>query len=211
MDSENQPLLADVEVHNDHPNAGHSPSQQLCSRCSSHLDSKSDSADHKMILRHILFAVAILLSVTIFSLLVAQMAVNSPDVTVSILAVLLHMGRRRNFHRKLGRTVTQIRVLCALAISWILLLVGMIAMNSSPSICGRWWNADSCALYSSAHGLAWVLVVVLFAAAYATYRRAVAMHGTVMMPIPVTPVVSAWRLSSIADSPATVTEGSIKI
>lgn len=118
----------------------------------------------------------------------------------------LYMSHARNCHRKLGRTVTQIRVLCGLVISWVcmhhsaylmfayhptslpVLLVGI--MVSMDSICGRGWNADSCALYSSAHEF---LVVCEFSAvfhnqrcltefssfrsAFATYRRAATMHG----------------------------------
>ncbi|KAJ7640900.1 hypothetical protein DFH06DRAFT_625084 [Mycena polygramma] len=195
MDSENQPLLADIDTHDDHSNAGRSQSQEhLCTRCSSELSSNPKLGCWTN-LRLILFSVAILFSVTIFALLVAQMAVASAsvigifvviwtDVTITTLAVLLFMGRRRNAHRKLGRTVTQIRVLCALAVSWLFLMVGMIAQNPHRSVCGGiiiWYDIDSCGLFTSAHVLSWFLIITLFSAAFATYRKAVTTHGTAMV------------------------------
>ncbi|KAJ7912849.1 hypothetical protein B0H13DRAFT_2659873 [Mycena leptocephala] len=111
----------------------------------------------------------------------------------------LCMGRRRHSHRKLGRAVTQIRVLCALAFSWILLMFGMITQNVSDSVCGRWYG-DTCGLFTSAHVLSWILILTLLLAAYATYRRAVTIHGVVMVPLPAPPpMVPAWHLSGVTD------------
>ncbi|KAJ7927530.1 hypothetical protein B0H13DRAFT_1970776 [Mycena leptocephala] len=74
-------------------------------------------------------ALAILLAVTVVGLLMAEMAVMGiptaltvfvniwAPITITILIVLLYMGRRHHSRCKLGRTVTQIRVLCALAFS----------------------------------------------------------------------------------------------
>ncbi|KAJ7666268.1 hypothetical protein DFH06DRAFT_1386413 [Mycena polygramma] len=215
MDCETQALLADIATRdNESMNAGAFQSQEhLCTRCSCELNSKTSpkSSSCQTNSRLILFCVAILFSVIIFALLVAQMAVASvsvigifvviwTDVTITTLAVLLHMGRRRNAHRKLGRTVTQIRLLSALGVSWLLLMVGMIVQNPHRSVCGgRWYDIDSCGLFTSAHVFSWLLIVTLFSAAFATYRKAVATHGTDMVPLPSPPLIPAWRLSTVAD------------
>jgi len=233
MDSENAPLLLNdeaAEVHIPHANqsnAGRSQVPHLCSRCSNELDTHS----YKITLRHILLFVAIVFCVTIFSLLVGHMAVGKrptvvsvfvaiwTHVTLAVLVLLLCFGRRRHAHRKLGRTVTQIRVLCALAVSWLFLMGGMIALNTDPdSMCGwwnrgGWWNdrGDCRKLFSAAHAFCWILIVTLFSAAYATYRRAVTMHGTAMVLPPPPPMVPAWQLSGVADTEGAISEGALKI
>ncbi|KAJ7927517.1 hypothetical protein B0H13DRAFT_1970710 [Mycena leptocephala] len=215
MDPEHERLLHNAEANlPSAKHAGRSEPQHLCSRCSSELGLDSSFG---ITFRLVLMSVAILLSVTIFSLLVAHMTIGYTlvlsvfvtiwtGVTIAILIVLLCMGRRRHSHRKLGRTVTQIRVLCALAFSWILLMFGMITQNVSDSVCGR-WQGDDCGLFTSAHVLSWILILTLLLAAYATYRRAVTIHGVVMVPLPAPPpMVPAWHLSGVADG-----EGSVKI
>ncbi|KAJ7185535.1 hypothetical protein C8R46DRAFT_381609 [Mycena filopes] len=221
MDSDTQPLLADHDdveanlVHEHDSKAG--PSHQhehLCTRCSAELN--SNRTPSKWTPRHILLLVAIFLSCLIFSLFVAQMAVNEragvhrvfvviwTDVTATLLILLLYFGGRRHSHRKLNRTAVQIRVLCVLGLSWLALMAGIISDNVDRRACG--WS-DSCGLFTAAHVFSWLLIVVLFSAAYATYRRAVTIHGSALVPIPrAPPMAPAWRLSSIADS-----EGSIKI
>ncbi|KAJ7157510.1 hypothetical protein C8R43DRAFT_996695 [Mycena crocata] len=112
------------------------------------------------------------------------------------------MGRRRNTSRKLGRTVVQIRLICALGFSWIIFIIAMLGLNKMA--CG--WSGATCILFTMDHVLAWFLSTALFSAAWATYRRAVTIHGTNMVPIPTPrPFTAAWRLSDIAD------EGAIKI
>ncbi|KAJ6588822.1 hypothetical protein B0H19DRAFT_1101300 [Mycena capillaripes] len=209
MDSENQPLLADVEAPAD---AGRSEpqAQHICSRCSSEMGIQRESGDFSITWRHILIFVAIMFSGIIFTLFVLQMKIHEPNVltvlvtvwtgvTNTILVVLLYMGGRHK--SKLGRTVTQIQALCALGFSWILLMLGMITQNGNPEICG--WNFRACDLYTTAHVFSWFLIVILFGAAYATYRRAVKIHGSTPIPVPPVP---AWRLSTVADG-----EGAIKI
>jgi hypothetical protein len=51
---------------------------------------------------------------------------------------------------------------------------------------------------------------LVFSAAYATYRRAVAVHGTELVRPPPPPMVPAWRLSGVADN-ETISEGVLKI
>ncbi|KAJ7169136.1 hypothetical protein C8R43DRAFT_119063 [Mycena crocata] len=115
----------------------------------------------------------------------------------------MYFGRRHQSHHKLSRTVVQTYVLCALGFPWIFFVLGVVSLNSSGDICG--WNRRSCGLFTAAHFLSWVLVVVLFSAAYATYRRAVAFHGSTI--VPVASSVAAWRISGVAEGPG----GYIKI
>ncbi|KAF7344562.1 hypothetical protein MSAN_01938200 [Mycena sanguinolenta] len=219
MDSENAPLLLNDEnqVNANQSNAGRSH-QHLCSRCSNELDS------YKTTLRHVLLYAALLWCILVFSLLVGHMAVGErpnvitvfvaiwTHVTLVVLIVLLCVGRARYAHHKLGRTVTQIRVLCALGVSWLLLMAGIITLNVNPnSMCG-WYNRGDCRkLFYAAHAFSWILVVTLFSAAYATYRRAVAIHGTTMTIPPPPPMVPAWRLSNVAETEGPMTEGTVKI
>ncbi|KAJ7117489.1 hypothetical protein C8R44DRAFT_854368 [Mycena epipterygia] len=120
------------------------------------------------------------------------------DVTVIVLAVLLYMGRHREPRPKLGHAIVQIRVLCALACSWIIFLVAMISQNGIA--CGWGFSHATCGLFTTVHVLSWFLLFVLFAAAYATYHRAVTIHGTVMVPLPAPPpMIPAWYLASVAD------------
>ncbi|KAJ7117476.1 hypothetical protein C8R44DRAFT_790804 [Mycena epipterygia] len=121
--------------------------------------------------------------------------------TVTLLAILLFMGRRQESSPMLGRTIVQIRALCALACSWIIFMVAMATQNGMA--CERWsWAADAtCGLFTTVHVLSWFLIFVLFAAAYATYSRAVTIHGVQVMVL-----VPAWQLANIADG-----QGAIKI
>ncbi|KAJ6456062.1 hypothetical protein C8R45DRAFT_1034802 [Mycena sanguinolenta] len=157
---------------------------------------------------------------TIFSLVVAQMAearraslgavlaVLGTSSTSVLLGLLLYAGRRPG--AKLGSTAIQIHVLCALAFAWILLLVAMVAQNVDECawhVYGMRWGyrsttTASCALITSADVITWFLVITLFAAAYATYRRAVMLHGTSTTTVP----VATWRLANAGD-----VEGAIKI
>ncbi|KAJ7032432.1 hypothetical protein C8F04DRAFT_1396672 [Mycena alexandri] len=213
MDSDTQPLLADHDVEanipHEHSKTGDSQHQHICSRCASELSSKTR---FKLTLRHILLAVGIVLACSIFSFLVVQMSVADiadvhtvfvaiwTDVTVTALAFLLYLGG----HRKFGRTAFQVRALCALGFSWIALMAGMISQNVNGRVC-HW--ASTCGWFSTAHVLSWLLIVVLFSAAYATYHRAVTVHGTALVPIlDPQPMVAAWRLASVTDN-----EGSVKI
>ncbi|KAF7360401.1 hypothetical protein MVEN_00770000 [Mycena venus] len=190
MDSDSHaPLLADVES----SVAGLSQAH-LCSRCTGELDSPEHRSTFETTPRHVFMSVAILFCIIIFGLLVGHFVVGHrpnvltvfiviwTDVTLVILAVLLNKGRRCHVQTKLGRTVTQIRALCALAVSWSFLVIGMLSEENSSDIC-RWrYNADCRALFTAAHVFVWLLIATLFAAAYATYRRAVAIHGSTMVP-----------------------------
>ncbi|KAF7356241.1 hypothetical protein MVEN_00955600 [Mycena venus] len=212
MGSDTQPLLADTEANLHHPSSAASPqTEHLCTRCSAQLGSK-DYNQSTITWRLVLMLVAIFLCASVFSLLVAQMADQGQasvsgvfatiwtDVTVTVLAILLYMGRRPG--RWLGRTPVQVHVLCALGFSWILLIVGMIPENHYQCI----WSGTSCGLFTTAHVLTWFLAIALFGAAYATYRRAVKIHGATMVPDPSPPMVAAWRLANVGDN-----EGAIKI
>ncbi|KAF8190311.1 hypothetical protein K438DRAFT_1971187 [Mycena galopus ATCC 62051] len=141
-------------------------------------------------------------------------------VTLAVLIVLLCMGRRRYSQHKLGRTVIQIRVLCALGVSWLLLMAGIITLNTNTdAMCGtrrsyyyRNYTRDDCRrLFYAAHAFSWVLTVTLFSAAYATYHRAVALHGTALVVPPLPPMVPAWRLSTVGDNEGPLSEGTLKI
>ncbi|KAF7370261.1 hypothetical protein MSAN_00657200 [Mycena sanguinolenta] len=220
MDSETQPLLTDIEVndnvgHTEHSHSAPGPQvEHLCARCSEQLAPRNGK-EVKIAWRLILILVAIFFSVTMFSLIVAQMAeAERASVvgvivtlwttgTIVMLGILLYAGRRPG--HKLGRTVVQVYVLCALALTWILLIIGMITQNIQECSWSGWGvSAPTCSLFTSAHVFTWFLVITLFAAAYATYRRALAMHGkrTTMVPVP----VPTWRLASVGD-----VEGAIKI
>ncbi|KAJ7079034.1 hypothetical protein C8R43DRAFT_1053208 [Mycena crocata] len=221
MDSDTQPLLADVDYHIKHQDsrARHeSQPQRFCARCSSELEANRELKTSFGI-RHGSIFLAIVLCVIMFILAVSEMSTTwwfrSPsilhifvaiwtDVTITVLAVLLYMGRRRNVSHKLGRTIVQIRVLCALGFSWIVFIFAMIALNHEAC---RWRSSGAtCALFTIDHVLAWLLSITLFSTAWATYRRAINIHGTHMVPIPTPrPLVAAWRLSDISD------EGAIKI
>ncbi|KAJ7314370.1 hypothetical protein DFH08DRAFT_895285 [Mycena albidolilacea] len=209
-----KPLLSDVEANLGPAPEGHSYSQteHLCARCSDHLDSSRDYTSEllKFTWRLILILTAIFLASTVFSLLVAQMTEGGPSVisifvviwtqvTIAVLGLLLYFGRRPQ--HKLGRIGVQVHILCVLALSWIPLIVGLLATNSR--VC--WWGGATCGLFTSAHVFVWFLVIVLFGAAYATYRRAVKMHGSALVPLPSPPMVPAWRIASLGG------EGGIKI
>ncbi|KAF7344558.1 hypothetical protein MSAN_01937700 [Mycena sanguinolenta] len=146
-------------------------SEHLCNRCSNELHFC------KPTLRHILILAALTWYILLFGLLIGHMVTDVitvfvtiwARVTLAVLIVLLFVGRRCYSH-KLGRTVNQIRALCALGASWLLLMAGIIVLNVNT-------NADFMVFYA-AHAFAWILTVTLFSAAYATYRRAIAVHGT---------------------------------
>ncbi|KAF8216993.1 hypothetical protein K438DRAFT_1953871 [Mycena galopus ATCC 62051] len=213
MDSESQPLLADTEANLGNPGdsaAGSFPQpEHVCARCSAEMRS-CDSKEAKINWRLFLILMAIFLSCSVFSLVVTQMAEAAnanfvgisvaiwTDVTIAVLTLLLYFGRRPG--HKLGLTYVQVRVLCALGLSWIFLIVGMVGTNHS--LCR--WASVSCGLFTSGHVLTWFLVITLFAAAYATYRQALTIHGTgtTIVPVP----VAAWRLANVGDG-----EGAVKI
>ncbi|KAF7344574.1 hypothetical protein MSAN_01939500 [Mycena sanguinolenta] len=217
MDPENTPVPADLGS-----DAGPSGSQtHLCSRCMREVESAVHvhRKPFEITVRVILMSVACLLCILIFALVVGHLAVGEKpnaitvfltiwtDVTLAIVCILLYMGHRHPEH-KLGRTVTQIRVLCALGVSWIFLLLAMMGLQfTRDAICHGYWNDAGCrGLFIAAHVFSWLLMFTLFAAAYATYRKAVTIHGATMVPLPETVMVPAWRLSGVAE-----TEGSIKI
>ncbi|KAJ7359208.1 hypothetical protein DFH08DRAFT_845407 [Mycena albidolilacea] len=233
LDDENE--TNHIQAHANQPSAGRSQAQHLCSRCENELDSQS----FKTTPRHLLIFAAILFCIIIFSLFVGHMAVEPTAMyfrngrafyvpaekranvitvfaaiwtqgTLGVLLLLLCMGRRRHSHHKLSRTVTQIRVLCALAVSWLFLMAGIVTLHTSTgSRCG--WNGDCQRLFFAAHAFSWILIVTLFSAAYATYRRAVTVHGTELVRPPPPPMVPAWRLSGVADNERPISEGVLKI
>ncbi|KAJ7909610.1 hypothetical protein B0H13DRAFT_2330199 [Mycena leptocephala] len=126
MDDEHEAFLGDAEANltsAKHSDAGCPHPQHLWTRCSSKLDS---SSDYKITYGDILMSVAVLLCVTTCGLLATHMAIVNPiflivflmiwtAVTTTILIVLLCIG----CPSKLDSTVTQVRVLCGLACSWI--------------------------------------------------------------------------------------------
>ncbi|KAJ7625630.1 hypothetical protein FB45DRAFT_921887 [Roridomyces roridus] len=110
---------------------------------------------------------------------------------------LLYMGRRRYL---LGRTSIQIYILCALAGSWLIFMIAMLAKNHNA--CTGWGPTGvSCGMFTTTHVLSWFLIATLCAAVYATYLRAVALHGTNLVAVEAPPpLVEAWRLSNIDDA-----------
>ncbi|KAJ6581997.1 hypothetical protein B0H19DRAFT_521977 [Mycena capillaripes] len=124
-----------------------------------------------------------------------------------LLLFRLYMGHHRNSGRKFGRTTVQVLVLCGLAVFWLFLSGVMVPVNSQYCELRGWRRrGDSCRLFTAAHVFTWLLIVSLFSAAYATYRRAVNIHGRTLVPLPAPPMVAAWRISNVADR-----EGAIKI
>ncbi|KAJ7699030.1 hypothetical protein B0H17DRAFT_1049956 [Mycena rosella] len=132
MGSDSQPLLVDAPPSTDVDNG---QLQHYCACCSSQLESHQDNKESQpWTMRHSLIIVAIILSSVIFIFSVVEMStarifrgpsilqifvVIWTDMTITYLALLLYMGRRRQAgRRKLGRTVAQVRVMCALASSW---------------------------------------------------------------------------------------------
>jgi len=220
MAADSQPLLTEGQV----PDVD--GTQHFCARCSSELELQHGYTDSKKKsnLRAKLIFVAIVLSFMIFAFAVAEMATagyfDSPTilqlfvalwtgVTITILSFLLYMGCRRpspdQSRHPLGRTPIQIYILCALAVTWIIFMIAMMTQN--PVVCARWYGPVPCGMFTTAHVLSWFLIIALFWAAYATYRRAVAIHGTSSVVIQTPPpLVEAWRLSDVADG-----EGAIKI
>ncbi|KAK7039513.1 hypothetical protein R3P38DRAFT_3181263 [Favolaschia claudopus] len=226
MDSENATLLLNTDdppqPHADfieQSSAGRSEDQQehLCHRCAA-----NDSG--KLTLRLFLTCVAMFWCMIIFALDIGHMSIGRPtfvsvfvaiwaDVTLSLLIILLYFGRRRYADHPLNRTVTQIKVLGALAISWLLLMAPIINTNVQTEDGERLWsyNHDCTRLFTAAHAFAWVLIVTLLLAAYATYRRAVKLHGTDEVAPPPPAKVSAWRLSGVADTQGLMGEGTPRI
>ncbi|KAJ6582004.1 hypothetical protein B0H19DRAFT_1061481 [Mycena capillaripes] len=206
MDSDtSQPLLADTEA-NLHPEQ----TKQAAINLSIFALDAAPSWTTRM---------AILFSIIVFSLLAGHMGEEGgatavgilatviwTPVTVATLIFLLYMGHRRNSGRKFGRTTIQVLVLCGLAVFWLFLSGVMIPVNSHYCVLRAWVREESCHLFTAAHVFAWLLIVSLFSAAYATYRRAVNIHGNTLVPLPAPPMVAAWRISNVADS-----EGVIKI
>ncbi|KAJ7157517.1 hypothetical protein C8R43DRAFT_948908 [Mycena crocata] len=155
--------LLPSDVNRDLSGAGHeseSPLQHFCARCSSYKASETYGVRH----------VAIILSVVVFIFSVSEMSTawgfGPPsilqlfvaiwaDVTITVLVLLLHMGRRRNTSRKLGRTVVQIRLLCALGFSWIIFIIAMVGLNKMA--CG--WSGATCILFTMDHVLVWFLSI----------------------------------------------------
>ncbi|KAK7039517.1 hypothetical protein R3P38DRAFT_480908 [Favolaschia claudopus] len=218
LNDENQIDVKQVDVPQvDDSNAGRSQAH-ICSRCASEMDSSPLTA------RHILIVLAVFWCILIFSLIVGHMAVGEranvvsvfvaiwTHVTLAVLILLLCLGRRRYSHLRLSRTVSQIRVLCGLATSWLLLMCGIITLTANPdSMCGYWNRGDCRRLFYAAHAFSWILIVTLFSAAFATYRRAVKLYGKTKVMPPPPPMIPAWRLSGVADSEGPMSEGSLKI
>ncbi|KAJ7464515.1 hypothetical protein FB451DRAFT_1263722 [Mycena latifolia] len=214
MSLDAQPLLAIVEEGHAHGDAGGAEAQHFCARCSSELGAHEDYKASKIwTLRHILIVVAFVLSSLLFffAVLVLGLGVLSQIfvviwtiMTITALALLLYMGRRKSDGKLacLGCTSVQIRVLCTLGVSWILFIFAMVYWNKRACYVGP----EACGLFTTINVLMWFLMIALFCAAYATYRRAIAIHGTTMVPVPTSTMVQAWCISDIADS-----EGAIKI
>ncbi|KAJ7210474.1 hypothetical protein GGX14DRAFT_450837, partial [Mycena pura] len=175
MDSESQPLLADMEDNHapvvpSRSDAARSEPQHICARCSSELDLRRGyEPGVDVYLRIALIFAAIVLCIAIFIFAVLLVAARRfhasqvvaaiwADVTIAVLAILVYAGRHRKSHHaghKLGRTTTQIHVLCGLAVSWTVLTVGLIVQNSRACAHDR----TGCGLFTTAHVLAWFLII----------------------------------------------------
>ncbi|CAK5276935.1 unnamed protein product [Mycena citricolor] len=133
--------------------------------------------------------------------------------SVFLLVLLLFRPRRPTLFTP---TITQIQILTSLAIVWIVLLMlthaGKIATcrGNAGVLEGVFELAveeldlelgqrmSTCALYRAEHWVMFVVPTSLLLGAFATYRRAVRVHGKGLVPLPVkTPMVEAWRVSSI--------------
>ncbi|KAJ7844980.1 hypothetical protein B0H13DRAFT_2095918, partial [Mycena leptocephala] len=63
-----------------------------------------------------------------------------------------------------------------------------VTVWTNVTITSRWGrNTNVCGLFTSANILVWLLIVVLFRAAYATYRCAIKIHGATMVLHPTPP------------------------
>ncbi|KAJ7073435.1 hypothetical protein B0H15DRAFT_869053 [Mycena belliarum] len=147
--------------------AGPPEPQHFCARCSSELE-LNQKVPKKWTSRLVLIVVSMILSVLMFAFAVAQMAVVHglygastilelfvalwTSVTLIILGTLLYKGGR-NSKDKLGRTTFQIKVLCALGVSWIGFLSGLTALNHEAC---NW--IQTCGLHTTVNVLTWLLV-----------------------------------------------------
>ncbi|KAJ7613425.1 hypothetical protein FB45DRAFT_938329 [Roridomyces roridus] len=200
----------------------------FCVRCSSELetphglDVEGVGARRKpWNSRIICISGALLFTILLFSFSVVHMAAArrflSPSVlvlfvalwlivTFAALGLLLFMGAQHQRH-VLSRTTVQIRILLALGLSWIPFIVGLRLENHSACD-GYYQNRLSCGMFTTVNVLSWFLVAGLLASAYATYHRARSLHGSELVPVVITPLVPAWRLSNVGDGPG---KGAIKI
>ncbi|KAJ7614480.1 hypothetical protein FB45DRAFT_937037 [Roridomyces roridus] len=202
----------------------------FCMRCSSELetphglDVEGVGARRKpWNFRIICISGALLFTILLFSFSVVHMAAArrflSPSVLVLFVALwlivtfaalgLLRVPTTLNLFSLAAdiRTTVQIRILLALGLSWIPFIVGLRLENHSACD-GYYQNRLSCGMFTTVNVLSWFLVASLLASAYATYHRARSLHGSELVPVVITPLVPAWRLSNVGDGPG---KGAIKI
>ncbi|KAJ7464529.1 hypothetical protein FB451DRAFT_1370284 [Mycena latifolia] len=165
------------------------------------------------------------LSCSIFVLAVAGMIIRFAGImqlfvalysaaTVTTLFILLRLGRRRGSQLTLARTTSQIYVMSGLGLTWIgeqlygagislalLIYQGWFTCLLAFPYSFRRESSAACVTFVAVDILVGSLALALFWAAYAVYRRAVALHGATMVPIPgPQPLVPAWRLAHVSDT-----------
>ncbi|KAF8216992.1 hypothetical protein K438DRAFT_1798120 [Mycena galopus ATCC 62051] len=127
---------------------------------------------------------------------ICQIFVAIYSVLTSLtMMILLLLGRTRGSRHTLARAVSQIYVLCGMGLTWIGVECTLVAINDK--VYGR-TSAWIYFVFVIENILCWSLFITMFGTAYATYRRAVTVHGDKLVTV-VEPV-AAWTLSHISDS-----------
>ncbi|KAF7308244.1 hypothetical protein HMN09_00672300 [Mycena chlorophos] len=216
---ESQPLLGDIE--RDVEAQVEAP-VHVCARCASEIRGGVAFEDphrrhHRITARGLLLASSIIFCVVLFVLSIVNMATGYDFFvgelfvclwaffTEFVVATLIYAGWRRRkvgkFMLKLSKNTTQIAVLCLLALSWIPITTGTII--EANRACSWGWYRE-CTLFVLVDIFVWFLMIALSGAAFATYRRAVKMHGRELVDNP--NKIPAWRLSEVNS-----VEGAVKL
>ncbi|KAJ7066200.1 hypothetical protein C8F01DRAFT_696228 [Mycena amicta] len=212
-DSESQPLLGDLEAQIGTGNAEAERPVHVCARCASEIRAEHPNDGVRVPARTALIWIASVFSTTLFILSIVVMALSYrfyagelfvclwAFTTQTVLFALLYAGwpRRRRPLPKLSKATAQIKVLCLLAFSWMPLATGAIVESHQACTWGY-----LCGAFVWVDLLIWFLMIVLFGAAFATYRRAVKIHGKELVQNP--NKIPAWRLSEVNG-----VEGAVKL
>ncbi|KAF7315977.1 hypothetical protein MIND_00114700 [Mycena indigotica] len=206
-----QPLLSVGDHDVENQNANHGP-VHVCARCATEMRGGTTVEDPngpgvKIHARGALLFVASALSLALFILSIVIMSMSYRKyffvgelfvclwsfTTQVVLCALIYAGwpHRRKRMPKLSKTTAQIKVLCLLALSWIPLATGAI-IETDDNACP--WDSI-CAPFVLVNILIWFLMIALYGAAFATYRRAVKIHGKELVQNP--QKIPAWRLSEV--------------
>ncbi|KAF7325448.1 hypothetical protein MKEN_00393100 [Mycena kentingensis (nom. inval.)] len=188
---QSQPLLDDIEAQN-------GPARASVKR-----EGDSGNGEIRISVRGTLFKCALVLCAVLFLFSIISMAQSFKvgelfvclwsALTIGILFTLIAPASPKGKQGQgyLGKTMTQIQILCLLTFSWIPIVTG--AIIESTQACS--WRGGGCGLTIWIDVLVWITMFCLVAAAYATYRRAARVHGTKLVPL--TGMVPAWRISDV--------------